>query len=277
MLAQRIGNEDLKNWVISELTGYGPRRDLPDYRILQRPTIFGHYVGFGGAQLQNIQIPDSAFPQGMLASIAPLRFYQGVSELAALIAGAKDNYIWVGIPPEALQFIRYVEVRGDMQLVEARKASSTSFINGILDTVRNRILDFTLELEDFAETAGDPLMALKGEKSREVQQTFNTHIMGAVSNLNQGGDHVSQCVTINQGDLDAVTTKLADMGFSVSEIADFKDALESERPEPDGTLGSKVSSLLGKAVQKAASGALSITSSVGSSLLLEVIKGYYGI
>lgn len=277
LLAQRIQSEELKSWVTSELNGYDTSVAAPDYRIMSRPLVLGQYFGVLGAQLSNVVIPESAFPEEFREQLLPVHFHHGVNELQGLMSSAPDGKLFVTVSPEIYPFLVNESIREDFQLAQAKRLVPSSFILGILDTIRNRILNFTLELEEFSSSAGDPLVDLKKSRPREVKQTFNTHILGAVSNLNQGGSHVSQNVSIHRGDIKAVAAKLTELGFSNAEVNEFSEALQTESPDKDGIFGTKVSTLLGKAIQKAGAGALKIPTSVAGSLISELIKNYYGI
>jgi hypothetical protein len=277
LLAQRIGSDDLKSWVSSELNGYDTSKEAPGYRTLRRPLVLGHYFGVMGSQLTNVVLPESSFPEEFRDLLIPIHFHQGVSELRSLINNHKEGNLFVALDSTIYPVIKMEGLRDDFQLAQAKKVVPVSFIEGILDTIRNRVLNFTLELEEFAPMAGASLKKPDHGQMREIQQTFNTHIMGSVSNLNQGGNHVSQNVRIAAGDLESVARELAKVGLSVEEVNDFTDALKAETPGTDGIFGNRVSALLGKAIQKAGTGALKIPASVAGSLISELIKNYYGM
>lgn len=61
ILAYRLGNEDFKSWVDSELNGYDSEDLLPDYRILYVGSK-GYFVGSFGKSLSNADIPTHGLP-----------------------------------------------------------------------------------------------------------------------------------------------------------------------------------------------------------------------
>jgi hypothetical protein len=192
ILAQRLGNEDLKKWVVAELDGYPPDGPFPDYRVHRTPIIHGQYVGPYGTGASNVQIPYSAVREDLQELIVPVRFHQGVGELEALVENQENRFLHVSVPPEAINVIRYENVAPHLVLASVKKIIATAVIQGVLSTIRNRILNFTLELEEFAPTTGDPLKSLRDEKGKDVQRIFMTEIRGNVGNLNQAGDNPSQ-------------------------------------------------------------------------------------
>ena len=276
ILAQRLGNGDLKAWVVRELDGYGPDDELPDYRILAQALLLGDYFGSFGSQLRNVRIPITAIPEQFRDGIAGVRATQGIREIQEQIAHAKDGAIRISLPPEVYGAIRNENVRDDMVLAAAAKIVNTSFLQGILDAVRNRILNFTLELESEAPNAGDPLEGLRVNKPERVQQIFNTEIRGNVGNVSQGGSGFEQVAHLTQGDADALREALKAMGLDKADADELVVAAETEKPQANGTFGRRVSALIGKAFAKASEGLLKIPASVAGSLLAEALKKYYG-
>lgn len=277
ILAQRLGNNDLKSWVIKELDGYDPKDPLPDYRILSQALILADYFGAFGSQLRNVRMPITAIPEEIRDFIAGVHATHGVREIQEQIFQAKDGALRIAIPPEAYGAIRNENVRKDMVLASAVKIVNTSFLQGILDAVRNRILNFTLELESEAPNTGDPLEGLRMNKADKVQQIFNTEIRGNVGNVSQGGSSFSQVAHISQGDVDALAEALVAIGLDKGDTDELVEAVTVEKPQPNGTFGKRVSALIGKAFAKASEGLLKIPASVAGSLLTEAIKRYYGI
>lgn len=277
ILAQRLANEDLKTWVIKELDGYDPEEDLPDYRVLNQALILADYFGAFGAQLRNVRVPITSIPKEYRDFIAGVRANQGVRQIQEQIECAKDGSLRIAIPPEAYGAISNLNVREDMAMASAVKIVNTSFLQGILDAVRNRILNFTLELESQAPSTGDPLEGLRVNKPDVIQHIFNTEIKGNVGNVSQGGSNISQVANVLTGDSDSLHTALRAIGLTDKDAGNLVDAAQSEAPREDGSFGKKVSALIGKAFTKASEGLLKIPASVAGSLLTEALKRYYGI
>ncbi|WP_257233996.1 MULTISPECIES: AbiTii domain-containing protein [unclassified Acinetobacter] len=63
VLAYRLGNEDFKTWVDSELNGYESLDGIPSYRIYNDVNSKGHFSGAFGSGLRNADIPSNCFPK----------------------------------------------------------------------------------------------------------------------------------------------------------------------------------------------------------------------
>lgn len=55
VLAYRLKNEDLKNWVRSELDGYDEKHDIPDYRVIRDSVIRGTFFN-GVYKHSNVEV-----------------------------------------------------------------------------------------------------------------------------------------------------------------------------------------------------------------------------
>ena len=277
IVAQRLNNTDLKSWVVNELEGYRADDELPDYRVLSQALLLGDYFGAFGAQLRNIQIPCSAVMEKFREDIISLKITQGVREIQEQIANSDKGFLKIAVPPEAHAAIRNEQIREDMVLGSVVKIVNTSFLQGILDTVRNRILNFTLELESEAPKTGDPLERLRMDKSEKVQQIFNTEIKGDVSNFAQGSRQFTQRLDVPKGDVDALKKALKLIGLEDEAIKDLVTAVQKEKPSEQGGFGHRVSTLMGKTFTKASQGLLKVSGSVAADVLTQILKNYYGI
>jgi len=277
ILAQRLNNTDLKHWVNNELDGYRSNDELPIYRILRSCPMLGDYYGFGGSGATNVAIPPTSIDEAIRNSIVPVRFHQGIMELDTLTTSSREGFLNLTVPPEAFMFIKHPQMRGDMVLCSVSKVVNTAFIKGIFDTVRNRILNFTLELESEGSNAGDPLESLRIGKSDVIQHIFNTEIRGNVSNLAQGSSQFSQNVNVPKGDVEAFISSLQPIGLTEGEINELVETIQQETPDEKGAFGKGASGLMGKVFSKAAEGLLKVPGSVAGNLLTEALKGYYGL
>ena len=62
ILASRLGNQEFKEWVQSELQGYPGEAPVPDYRVLHLQSV-GTFSGPGGGGMKNAPIPYSNVPE----------------------------------------------------------------------------------------------------------------------------------------------------------------------------------------------------------------------
>jgi hypothetical protein len=148
-LAYKLDYSPLKNWVNYELIGYSEEMELPDYRIVEDLPLVGDLQGlhFGNIVFLN-QRPlgiKSSFPKEHIRSLHTRPFYENVAGLQEIIDSFKGKSIPFSLP---ISIYPYLETYTNASLVRAYRLVSVDIVVGILDTIKTRILDFILEIQD---------------------------------------------------------------------------------------------------------------------------------
>lgn len=141
-------------------------------------------------------------------------------------------------------------------LVGAWQTVPVAAVVGIVDTIRNRILKFCLELQKQAPdiAKADPADVSQatsnaaGEASRHIFQTIiYGDNYGAVAT---GGHQSTQTLTVRAGDFSALVKAFVDAGVPQSDAEEVAAAVEEEKG-----IGPRVGTWLANAGSKVASGA----------------------
>ncbi len=279
ILAQRLGHDGFKEWVIRELEGYPPGSELPDYRICRRGVILGHFFGAFGRELKNVQIPSTSIPERFRTTLTQVTFPQGVAAIKEQLDSCEQGSMRFAWPAEAYQLIGQGDLIEDMNLVQAVHIVTTSELAGILDRIRNKILNFVLELESRDPEAGEAVKGKDEIAKEQVQQIFNTVIKGDVANMAQGSSSFVQQgkIEIKKGDIEALVQAITELGIGAEDINELRSAVAAEPTASKAGFGKRVSGWIGKIVSKTAQGVYSISTSVAGSVISEALKKYYGI
>ncbi|RST54057.1 hypothetical protein [Variovorax sp. DXTD-1] len=276
----QVASAELVDWVGCELNGYDDSDELPDYRRI-RTTSKGHFSGPFGSGLRNADIPIHCLPEKFREKFRYATISQGVSSIQATIASAEgSSTLTLPWPSEAIALFGE-DMYENMHCVQAWKLLSVGAMKGILDAVKTRVLDFTLELqrlhpELMSAENPDPKLA----SPQELKQTFNTTIYGSVGAIANASHHVSQHVVIGQGDKAALDKELVSHGVPVSDIAKLHEAITQDSAEgaaPNSGLGPKVKQWLGAAVLKVASGLWTTSLETAGKVLPPLVAGYIGV
>ncbi len=275
VLAYQLGSDELKEWTSNEMDGYeGGEADIPSYRILDTQT-FGHFFGPFGKELRNAPIPTIGLPDEVSKYATTYHFSHGIRELESLLESGENSfrYIW---PPNNMLAISDKVWKGYV-CMQAWWHVSAQNVEQILDTVRNRLLTFILELDeiDFDFSSEDTETI---PPSDQVSQVFNNYILGDHNILGVGGK-VTQTITqvVKSGDLDSLRDYLAKMGIPENELNSLVTAIEDDGPVPsEESFGPKVKSWLGSAVQKVSSGLWKVGVEVAPVLIAKALTAYYG-
>lgn len=200
ILAYRLGNENFKKWVDSELNGYAETEILPKYRILSVISQ-GHFNGPFGSGLRNADIPSGCFPPEFRNDLTTSYLLGPIAELESLIDKDSTNKIlqqpW---NPDFIAKFAYV-IYQNMVCIKAWKSISSTQIEGVLDIVKTRILSFVLEIEALNPDAGEAALNSSPIPQEKVSQIFNINISGDVQNLASGNHHSTIHQEINNSQI----------------------------------------------------------------------------
>lgn len=281
ILGARLGNGPLRRWVDHELDGYRDEDALPDYRIV-RTASYGDFYGPFGSGVKNAQIPLLCLPEEWREWATTVHLRDGVSSYVATLNSASGKNLRVLWAADYVALAQSkVMVYEDMVLGSAWRLLPPSAIAMMLDTVRNRVLNFALEIEAEAPEAGE---APPGEPPlpQDVVTSIvnNTIILGGSHNVTVGSSDVSQNVThqVRPGDFDSLRRVLRSLGLDDADLDTLEAALKHD-PPPDepGRLGQRTQRWLGDASRKIAAGSGSAAVSAAGQVLGKALGAYLGL
>jgi hypothetical protein len=281
IIASLLKNTEVKSWVERELNGYyGVEKSLlPDYRV-NRAQNYGHFSGPFGSGLRNANIPVDFLPETIKSAFQNLEFRQGIGELQSMVDSGVQQMAnkW---PAEIIAYMQH-NVQGlyeGYHIVDAWQQISSNQIIAVLDTVRNRLLDFILELEESfpAETSDESKLS---EIPRDaVTNHFHTHISGG-HNIIATGNEVHQVIdkVVFRNDLTSLQNYLENLNLPTKEINILEKIIKEEDLEPSKKqLGPKVAKWISKVTEKVVTEAVVLNSKDGINALIRAIKTYYGL
>ena len=274
VLGARLRHREFKKWVDKELNGYFGDAKLPEYRVIQGLQSTGDFVGPFGRQARNIPLPVLNVPEAFRKRVSSMEFREGVGELAAMVEGRTGD-LQSPWPPDLIAHVSDRFIRGD-NLIAARISLPRSTVVGILDSVRNRVLKFVLEIDAQAPQAGEDEAGPQKISEDRVTQIFNTNIMGG-SNIAVGSSRVKQVVQVQVGDLNSLKAHLSGHGVDPKDVQGLETILREERPPKEGSeFGKRVSGWIGEMTAKAASGTWKIGVGAAGGLLASALRAYFG-
>lgn len=186
ILAYSLNYKPLKTWVNNELNGYPNVEELPHYRILKDVQIYGNFIGnhYGGFLItENSPIPIYALPEEFRERITTVYLIQNVAGLDKILESAKKSCINFFLPPDILDM--FDNVCNGMVCRNAYQVIAVYAIAGIIDTIKTRILDFSLEIKELSPELEDT----NSEKVSIPEQDINAIFYNCI--LQNGGNYTS--------------------------------------------------------------------------------------
>ena len=272
ILSSTLGLPEFREWVDQELSGYGD--NVPGYRTF-RPRSYGTFSGPFQSGAKNVILPTSGLPEFVRKFAEEFEFRNGVGALEAMTLQDSDSYErrW---PQELVAIAREtIGMTGDRVLVDVSQPIPTYIVSGVLDNIRNRLLDFILGLHE-NDIDLDSLNR-STQDMEAIRKTFNITIYGD-HNIVASGQNINQEVhTVLRGDIDSLLAYFRSINIDSGDLATIKEATSVEQTPPQGKFGSKVSEWIGRMIGKAASGTWDVSLNTASRVLGDALSSYYGL
>ena len=272
VLASAIAVPEFREWVDSELGGYNGNHEVPNYRLFGA-TNLGHLSGMFQSEAKNVPLPTLNLPEPVKEFAENMTFREGVGELEALCSEGESYQIrW---PPEYVMLAReHVKYTGGFVLFDAHQPVPNHVVCGILDQVKNKLLDFILSLQENNITSEN--LADQSVEPEVVRNLFNINIYGD-RNIVAGGENVVQSANpVITGDIESLLVHLRALGIGDEELAELQEAVLSEPRASNGQVGPRVGEWIGRIASKAASGALNVGVEKALHVAMEALAAYYG-
>jgi hypothetical protein len=177
ILAAKLRHADFALWVTRELNGYEDEANVPTYRHVTTLSR-GNFGGPTGPRLENVQIPIHLLDADLRALATTISFTQSVSALAEMLRNAEQD-LSAPWPSDAISHCqRHVRMFDNgMLLQHAWLVIPRASVRAVVDTVKTRVLDFALAIEQDAPDAGElPPGAEAPLASERIQFIFETTI-----------------------------------------------------------------------------------------------------
>ena len=217
VLSRELGSLELREWVGYELNGYKPEVPVPGYRVIPTKN-YGNFWGIKG----NLLLPLGGLDEETKQKLSVLELRYGIAACSELLRAENEPIApWDADLVDMLANKFYTSWR----LVEAWRPVPKHYLAQVLDSVRNNLLQFVLELKDEHPTINMNDEHLRNVPQEEVKTSVITNIYGG-TNVVASGEKIHQEVTqgITANDLDGLLRQLR----TLSVPDDLMDELTEE-------------------------------------------------
>lgn len=208
VVARKLGVKDFQAWIEKELNGYVDVASLPPCRVVHGllKAWDPHREGWIPLDMRDVRSAE-------IASKCYIR--QSIGELEDLVraSNANNNVLIYPFSPAQEQIL------GLPSGYRAACHVSTSYIVGMIAAVRNAVLDWTLKLEEDG-IVGEGLTFSAREKETASHGNYTINYNAPVSNsqIQQGGPHSMQSMSVTQTDLKALGEVLQSLRDQIAEL-----------------------------------------------------------
>ena len=281
LLAARLGSDILEEWVKHESEGYPKDAEVPSYRSVG-VTYRGTFSGSFGSGINNAQIPPYLIEKHAGESWTKYEVRESIAVVDEMVKRHKNNDGGsFGIDASNLILLLQGKIYDGYACNDISGSISPTSFYEIQQTVRNRILELTLELEKSVPGA---MHVAFGEstssktETEQVQQISQQIIYGNVSTAVVGGAGANIAVAITEGDNNSFIEHLMARGIPETDASELAKIMEAEEPSSsDEPFGEKAKNWVATNIKKAAEGTWKVGISVATKVLTEAALKYYGI
>ncbi|PCI21382.1 hypothetical protein COB64_00675 [Candidatus Wolfebacteria bacterium] len=168
VLASKLDQVDFLSWIELELNGYKDSSAYPDYRNMPgQVKAWNPYQGW---------VPVLFKKSDIERTISSRRANQSISEIEELISNKSDSYEMPYSASSANEILKDSPVKTKVSLFIDRSA-----LVGILNVVRNNLLDWAIKLEkQDVQGEGAEFTLEEKEKAQNIESKFN---IGSIENF----------------------------------------------------------------------------------------------
>ncbi|WP_135079225.1 hypothetical protein [Terasakiella sp. SH-1] len=275
VVAAKLKNERLKEWASSELNGYPNAENLPEYRTasIQAKGIF---LGPLQGQLNNQPLTSWVLEEEHRWWATTAHFTDGVAAYEQLTSDIKEERLKLDWPADLIAYYQTKFIDGWVLNQAWQDIPPVSLIH-LVDTVRNRVLEFALDIKN---EMGDEDIELTQIKTEHVETAVQTIIYGGNNIIADNiGDNLQQAneTIVLQGNFDTLKNKLSEIGVSDEQINELSNAIDADAgKEDDQVIGKQASSWLTKTLLTAGKEGGKIAGEAARTLITQAVLSYFG-
>lgn len=239
LLSSRIGVKEIGEWAERELSGYDSTEDLPLYRGPFNTIVLGNAMGPYGSGLRNFPIPPMALSEEYRDGyLFKLYFLQGVAELESLAAAKQTARVpWDADAVMAFSILAEggtVKIDPSMQFVQIWKEVPHTTVVGVLDAIRSRLLDFTMQIGEEEPLAEREQRITDPKRVERAANVFYTTVLSNSANIALGNRDVTQTQELPEPfDTSGLMDYLRKVGINDNMIDELQNALDEDAEEED--------------------------------------------
>lgn len=273
VLAHRLKNEDLIQWINNELNGYDDGDVVPGYRVLTCQVIGNMSNGFQRAK--NYPIPLMSLDEKVQAGMQRMSLAQSISTLDEFIHSENDKMM-AHIPPE-MYGVLSKDLGSGFHVEYAKREIGKSQVVQAVTSVRSKLLDFLLNLNDEVGNVEDIKPLAEGAAADKVDSMFHSSVFGNNTTVIVGNHNTQTVTNVTQGNFEDLKRLLSENGVANEDVIELEAIIDNDDPDFEKKqYGTKVKAWMSKMLSKAMDGGWKIGLGAAGKLLADGVKMYYG-
>ena len=234
VLERQVKNEKFRTWINNELDGYDSVDELPDYRSINSISR-GFFVGYAGSQINDQPLSLHVMDAKDRKLVDKVKLAQPV----ASYEGRPDKSANASIPwPPSLTTKYQQRFTQNFVLNRAWQEIPGSCLVGLVETVRNRVLRFALDIKD---QLGEDQESVELLPAETVEKSVINNIYGGSVFIAAHAETISQVAHTNiaAGDASGLFKALSNLGVTEEGLKVLEHDIEADEQDGKPSLGQK--------------------------------------
>jgi hypothetical protein len=272
VLEQQVKNEKFRAWLNNELDGYPDRDELPEYRVVNTISR-GFFTGYGGSKINDQPLALHVMEEKDIKLVAQVRLHQPIASYEGRPDKATDAVLpW----PPSLTVKYQSKFFRDYVLNRAWQEIPGSCLVGLVETVRNRVLRFALDIKDQLGPEDESVSMLPAET---VEKSVVNNIFGGNVFIAAHAETISQVAHTNivAGDASGLFKALAELGVSEEGLKTLERDIEADKQDGKPTLGQRTIGWLKDIGQHLGKQGIAVGVEVAKKAATKWIMQHYGL
>ena len=267
LVAAKLGLRPFRDWANQELQGYGTSH-VPEYRHVHAELkVDNPYHGL---------IPFLIDDKEMMEAICNVPIQEPIGSLVDLMEIRYEDKGHLRVPMSPQQKLILMRMQDNFVQLEPVRTIGRNQVAAILDAVRTKILNWSLQLEADG-VIGEGMTFSAEEKQRAQSSITIENFQGIIGDVSSSTVTQNLNMPVRRGDFASLRAYLSEHRVSAEDIDGLERAIDADpTPASSEPFGDNVSAWIGKMVSKAATGAWQVGLGAASGLLSTVLKAYFG-
>ncbi|OJV17391.1 MAG: hypothetical protein BGO21_14020 [Dyadobacter sp. 50-39] len=270
VLAHKLRSTELGEWIDGELNGYSTR-DLPAYRIQKGMVVA--IIETSTERISNFKYPLALLEDDTRRALETFNAKHSISTLQEVVTSNQQLALYEIIGQDTYHYLaQYI---GNVRILELRRQIDKSAAIQIVTSVKSKLLDFLLKLDD--EIPSEENLTIGSESQAIISNLFNSAVLGNHTTIIIGNHNHQTISQTNISNFDDVRRKLRSSGLNSADVAELEVIIDQDnRDDKRQIIGEKVKSWISSMLLKAMDGSWQIGLGAAGDLLSGVVKQYYG-
>lgn len=250
VLLHKMGEKELLNWINNEINGYSnDNENIPEYRIITT-SVYGNATDGFTTRWNNHLLPIEHLKKypNLYEDLSNHKIRESISALNSLVE-SKEQSLQVPIQVEVCSLLAK-GLNSQVHVESAHKAIGIAQIIQIQTQIRNRLLDFLLELSDRLSHTIDETNIKSQSKEIWTNELFKHTIFGDNTTIIVGNNNENNSQNI-KNNTEELFKILKQLKITDQEVSELNDAIEKDTKENKKTYGDNVKNWLKKVSLKA--------------------------